>query len=144
MADRMLVQLFANASGDAAGAFDVPQDSDIVGVDWDLIASDMDTVADQAQCQLSFLATSQFSTNDARGMISNISARANATEGTGTDPAIVSANKFVDMSNPGLSVSGGERVYLHVSLSAGVAVSVRVIIHLSVRGSAVRRSRRRR
>lgn len=144
MADRMLVQLFGNASGDAAGAFDVPEDANIVGVDWDMSGSNLDTVGDAASAQLSFLATSQFSVNDARGMISTISMTANATEGTGTDPAVTTIQKYIDMSDPGLSVSGGERVYLHISLSSGVAAGVRCVIHLSVRGSAVRRSRRRR
>ncbi len=144
MADRMLIQLFANASGDSAGSFDIPEDSTLVGVDWDLTAADLDSATDLAEAQLSFLATSQFNVNDARGMISSVGLKANATEGTATDPAVTTAQKYVDMSNPGLSVAGGERVHLHLNLSTGVSARCRVILHLSVRGTAVRRARRRR
>ncbi len=144
MADRTLIQLWAQTTGDGAAQIDIPEDALIVGVDWDMAASDLDSVADSALAQLSFLSTNQFSVNDARGVISSISIRANNTEGTATNPIVSSVQKFVNMENPGLSVAGGERLHLHLSLSTGVAVSVRCVVHLSVRGTAVRRSRRRR
>lgn len=143
MAERMLIQLFGTTSGDAAGAFDVPEDGAIVGVDWDVRGYDLDTSGDTLDAQLSFLATSQFSVNDARGIISSVGISANNSEGTATNPIPVTAQKYVNMDDPPLMVAGGERIYLHLNLSTGVTASVRCIVHLSAR-TATRRARRRR
>ena len=116
----------------------------IVGVDWSIKAQDLDTVGDEMSAQLSFLTTSQHTTNDARGVISNIGMYANNTEGTPTNPIIASQQKYINMGDDGIDVSGGERLYIHTIFSSGVAGEVHCVVHFSFKRAPARRARRRR
>ncbi len=139
-----ILQMFAQATATADGiaSIDVPEDGEIVGIDWDMVASAGFGDLDNMQIQLSFLASSQFTTNDARGAISScgIGVGAITTSGVGGG---LQAQKFVWLTD-GLDVAGGERLHLH-SLRVGVATTeVRCLVHLKTRKARARRTSRRR
>lgn len=144
MAEIMPMQLTgsgtANATSNAVAAIDIPQDGDIVGFDGVLEAPSMadDT---RIRCSLSFLSTNQFDSNDARGTIAEWrSMVAVVTSGGGN----VTSQKWINLQPDGISVSGGERLYVHTDSSAANATPrFNIVIYLRVK-STTRRSRRRR
>lgn len=138
------VHVLATASGDNVASVDIPEDGFIVGIDWDMHSTGDATGyadSDHIAAQLSFIATNQFLTNDARGVISNCS----IATGTLTTSGIGSPfqSKMVAFPEP-LDVAGGERVHLHIQEGGVATATVNVMIHLKVRGASPRRSRRRR
>ncbi len=137
----ILLQLSAAGTGgteDGAASVDVPEDGELVGVDWAGFAT-FDATAENLTAELSFIATNTIATNDARGMISQIAARFNVvTTGGGG----FGFNKYVALQD--LDVSGGERLYMHLIAAAGLVSRMSCIVHIVSRRSTVRRSRRRR
>lgn len=140
MPDTTIIHMYGAFTGgteDALANVDIPEDGTITGVEW---AANINLDADDESWdgELSFIATNQIATNDARGVISSASARISLT----TSGAPVGAiNKFTPMS---LYVSGGERLYLHSQGTAGVTGSMRVNVHFQPLGGTQRRSARRR
>lgn len=134
-----VLQLFANTGGDDQAALDIPTDGDIVGIKW-AGASNLDTDDDSMLAEVSFLSTNTLATNDARGMIDSIRQQGVIVTTGAFDGGI---NFFTPMPD-GLPTVAGERVHLHISLTAGAAVSLTCQIHLRTRTSPVRRSQRRR
>lgn len=107
---------------DAAAVIDVPSPGHLVGVQWGLRATlGADFVL---SAQLSFRSTPSFSTNDDRGIISEILGSLDlTTSGVGW------------VNNPGynllpdIPVMGGERLYLHISTTASVTGAVVALVH---------------
>lgn len=135
-----IIGMFGAITGgaqDALATIDVPQDSTLVGIDWDLSAI-MDA-EENVDCELSFIGTSQFSTNDVRGRISSIAARTAVITAVGL--TVVSIQKW--MSNFEITLAGGERIHLHVLSAASLQGSVRCGLFLDMT-SSIRRSARRR
>ncbi len=133
-----IIGMFADITGgtqDAAATVDIPFDSVITGVDWD-VEADMDADTERVACELSFIATQQIGTNDVRGRISSASMRMSLTT---SGVAVGSIQKFVGPME--LIVAGGERVHLHVISTASLVGVMRCNIHLDT-GQA-RQSRRR-
>jgi len=123
---------------DAIASVDIPQDGVITGIDWD-VRGDLDADGEEMECELSFIATNQITSNDVRGRISSASMEMSiTTSGIG----VFSIQKFVGPID--LPVAGGERLYIHVVSTAGVTGAVRVNIHLEVGSrTSTRRSARR-
>ena len=139
-----ILQLYASISGtgDGVASLDVPEDGEIMGIDWDMVGTAGFQSADAIQAQLSFLASSQFVTNDARGAISSCGLAVGLVSTNGTGGGI-HAQKFVSMEE-GLNVSGGERLHLHALLVGVATTETRCLVHLKTKRTAARRSRRRR
>ena len=139
-----LLQMYAavSATADGVASIDIPEDGEIVGIDWDLVARSGWNTDEAMEVQLSFLATAQFTTNDARGAISSISIGIGALATNGV-PGGLHASKYVGMPE-GLDVAGGERLHLHSLETGSVNAEVRCLIHLKTRRPTARRTRRRR
>ena len=123
-----LLQMYGAGSGgteNALASIDVPEDGQIVGVQWALEA-DMDADLEFIRCEVSFIATNTINTNDARGMISAIRGMLNLTTTGGSFAAI---NVYVPI--PDLDVSGGERLYLHMASSASMTSAVNAMCKYS-------------
>jgi len=136
-----VIGMFAAGTGgtqDAQAQVDIPQDGFLLGVDWDMNA-EFDANGEFLDVELSFIATNQLLTNDVRGRLSSVSAFYR-----GVDPSdvVVSVQKYVDWKE--ISVSGGERLYLHLLGAAGVLSKTRCNLHLETTGGTTRRSARRR
>jgi len=136
-----VIGMFAAGTGgeqNAAASIDIPQDGFILGIDWDAYAI-LDASDESVSWELSFIATQQLFTNDVRGRISSISVMNEfLTSGQNT----VSIQKYVDVKE--ITVSGGERMYIHVFGVAGVISSMRCNLHFEMTGGSTRRSARRR
>ena len=134
-----VIQMYGTGDGgtdDAVANIDIPQDGTITGIDW-AVESTLNADGEVTGVELSFIATNQMAVNDARGALSVVRAALGLlTSGAG----VTSINKFVPMD---IDVSGGERLYLHIVASSGVATAVSCLIHFRPRGGVVRRSRRR-
>ena len=136
-----IIGMFAAGTGGeqpGIAQVDIPQDGFILGIDWDAFAL-LNATAEFFKAELSFITASLFQTNDVRGRISSISAAINITTSGGTHSAI---QKYVDIKE--LTVAGGERLFMHLSASGGVASDTRCNIHFEMRGGSTRRSARRR
>ncbi len=128
----------AGGTQDGIAQIDIPQDGFILGLDWDgFIFLNADNEFFRAE--LSFIATNQLGTNDVSGRISSISTSMHLlTSGANTN----SVQKYVDIKE--LTVSGGERLFMHFEATAGVISEVRCNVHFEMRGGSTRRSARRR
>lgn len=121
----------------ALATIDVPQDGVLVGIDWDLSCS-LDA-AEACDCELSFIATNQLVSNDVRGRLSSIAARAAVVTAVGV--VVTFVQKWI--GNFELTLAGGERLYLHASTTAGVTGNLRCNLFYDM-GATIRRSARRR
>ena len=136
-----LIGMFGGIVGgaqDAIAQVDVPQDGVLRGIDWDLHA-DLNATLENVMSELSFIATSQFTTNDTRGRISSISAAMNVLTAVGS--SVISVQKWVGQFE--LMVSGGERLFLHVLSSVAVVGQIRCTLHFDGGATVTRRSARR-
>lgn len=136
-----VIGMFGAGTGgteNAIASLDIPQDGFLLGCDWDMYAI-FDANNESLAVELSFIATNQLLTNDVRGRISSISAfNQLLTSGI----AVVSVQKYVDFKE--ITVSGGERLYLHLIGVAGVVSTTRCNLHFEMSGGSTRRSARRR
>lgn len=135
-----IIQMAAVGTGgteNAAANIDVPADGVLKGVQWAMSAG-LDADADAIQVELSFIATNQANTNDARGVISSIRSRFEmVTSGAG----ITAVNFYFPTD---LRMNGGERLYLHIIATAGVTSAVDALLHFEPDRGVTRRSERRR
>lgn len=140
-----IIQMYANTivSADAIASVDIPEDGAIVAVDWSLIKASTATWVDDDSMlvQLSFISTSQFTTNDARGSISVCGMSIGTLTTSGNAPVV--AQKFCAFPED-LDVSGGERIYLHALEAGAASADIHCHIHLKTRRGSTRRSARRR
>lgn len=128
----------AGGTEDAIAQIDIPQDGFMLGIDWDAYAL-LNAVNETFNAELSFIATNLLGTNDVRGRISSISAGTHVlTSGIG----IITIQKYVDVKE--ITVSGGERLYIHLLATGGVISEVRCNLHFEMSGGPTRRSARRR
>lgn len=140
MTTQLYAQVTAGATTDDVAAFDVPEKGKIWAVEWNFHHTAGMATEDHIVGQLSFLSTNQFSSNDARGVISN--------GGIGVCTVTTSGLAGYPLGNlhsfpVGLEVTAGERIHLHTLVSAGVTGFIRCVVHLDV-GRTSRRSRRTR
>lgn len=135
------MSMYGTGSGGAQSAvanIDVPEDSLLKGVQVAHIAT-LNADGEDSYAELSFIATTQGTTNDIRGLIAISRLHLGLlTSGAGAPHA----NFFIPMD---LEIAGGERLYMHISASSGVNSSVNFVLHfMPKRGRVTRRSARRR
>ena len=121
-----IIKMYAAITGgnqDALATIDIPNPGHIVGVDWRgaPILAGTDFVMTG---QLSFRSSSSFTTNDDRGIISEVSVASDITTSGGN---VVIISKYVQI--PDLPVMGGERLYIHVSSTASVIGPLVALVH---------------
>jgi len=136
-----IIGMFGGITGgtqDAIAQIDVPQDGVLRALDWD-VSVNMDADSEFLRVELSFIATSQFTTNDTRGRISSIGMQCTVLDSTGSH--VQSMQKYIGPFE--LMVSGGERLYLHVNTTTGVNGDARCCIHFDGGATVARRSARR-
>ncbi len=136
-----IIGMFGGITGgtqDAVAQIDIPQDGVLRAIDWDMRV-DLDADLELADAELSFIATSQLTTNDTRGRISSVGIMAAILTSVGA--SVASVQKFVGPFE--LMVSGGERLFLHVVTTAGVIGGVRASLHFDGGATVARRSQRR-
>lgn len=113
-----LIQMAATSSGgveNSLASIDIPDDGRILEAS--IFASvDLDADLEFYTAECSFLATAQLGTNDARGVL--VSMRVAAAVGAAGSLAPHAVNRLD--YRPGLMVSAGERLFLHVAATAGV------------------------
>jgi len=135
-----IVQMYGGPSTDTddVSAFDVPEDGLIKGYMMDLQAPSM-VAGKEMQAEISFLSTSQFTTNDARGLIGRCSMATNTVSTNGGGNAQGYATQKFDK---GITVAAGERVHLHFETSDSVLCRIHVLLIFEFKGG-VRAARRR-
>lgn len=104
---------------------DIPMSGDLIGIQW-AMQSDADADGDYYQAQVSFRSAASYTTNDDRGVISEVVAQFQLV----TSGAVVNhINTYIPL--PDIPIAAGERLYLHVDSTGGVTCSVRAILHFS-------------
>lgn len=132
-------KLYAAGTGgaeDAAASLDVQFNGAIEGCLISAIA-DLDADQEQLQVEASFLSTSTFTANDARGSIAMAQAQLNLTTSGGSPGQL-----NVAMTGMNIPVSAGERLYLHLLATAGTTSKVHVYLYVRDRASPALRRRR--
>lgn len=119
---QMIIATTTGGTESALAAVDVPQDGNIIGLDWS-VRSDLDADGEFTDLQLSF-GSQRTAVNDSRQVISSAAMQAYLlTSGYG----VATINKFVGPLK--ISVSAGERLYIHANSTAGVVTIATVIIY---------------
>lgn len=135
-----LIQMYATAtsSQDDMASIDVPEDGDLMGVVMSIRNPNM-TAATHSTAELSFLSSSQFTTNDARGLIAGVTI---ALAALNTNGLSASSNTQEYIFHKGLSVNAGERIHLHLLTTDTTAVVITAHMIFKFKGG-VRAIRRR-
>ena len=126
------------ASADSGASLDIQFDGQLVVIDWN-VNGDFDADLERYEIEVSFLSTNTFSSNDSRGSLSQVGARA-AAAGTPASLVVDSTQKVV--TGLDIPVVQGERVHLHGSITGLGVVAATVYLHVNDR--AATRIRRRR
>lgn len=131
MAD-VIIKMFASTgtSTDSVASVDIQDNGEIEGVYVDAAASGMDALSDVASVEIGFASTNTFLSNDVRSSIITVRQIQNfLTSGGGV------SGKSAWIAPPrGIPVSAGERIHMHVSLSAGVTIGVHCYLYINARG----------
>ncbi len=136
-----IIGMFGGITGgtqDAIAQIDIPQNGVLRAVDWDMRV-ELDADLEVADAELSFIATSQLTTNDTRGRISSVSSMVALVTAVGASVSVI--QKWVGPFE--LMVSGGERLFLHVVTTSGVVGAARLNLHFDGGATVTRRSQRR-
>ena len=117
MSEVTTIQLFGTGDDVNAASIDMPDDGLILGahIVGEIANASGDT--DAVRYELNFGATSSATTNDARSVIA-VATWAGQLSGTAASYAKAIAESMTDL-RPGIKVFGGERIYLHVVVTAG-------------------------
>ncbi len=135
-----IVGVITGGTQDTVAMIDIPQPGFLIGIDWD-VNGDLDADAEILTCELSFIATNQLTASDVRGRISSIGARLALLSATSAH--VVSLQKWLNGFD--IPVAAGERLFLHVVSTAGVAGVAIVNLFFDFGANALpRRSTRRR
>lgn len=102
------------ASADGVASLDIQFDGDIVAWHASAQQSAADALSDGYAWQASFISTSMFASNDARGVIGNVNSRLGLLTSGGGNMATNTG-----MSGLNVPVVAGERIYLHLSVLGG-------------------------
>lgn len=135
-----LVTMYAAGTGgteNAAANIDVQDDGNIVGIQV-AHSADLDATDEAATASLSFISTNQITINDTRGELIVSRLRVGLVT---AESGLVSTNFYVPMD---VTVSGGERLFMHLAATAGVLSDCSMVVHFNFRRTPPRRSQRRR
>jgi len=113
------------ANTDSLANLDIQFDGIIVG--WFATCNGLsaDALNDGFKCEVSFLSSNTFTSNDARGTIMQVQGgQAFLTQG--------GAGVFINRGMSGLSipVTAGERIHMHVNISGGINCDFTVILYV--------------
>ena len=122
MSENSVIQMYGTADTDSSATIDVPDDGVLLSTYLNMMTTGQAADGDYSAMQLSFGSVSQFTTNDARGVLAHC--------GISADLGGAAANVFLNMNHSnieygdGIKVFGGERLFIHV-VSAGNATVTR-------------------
>lgn len=113
-----VVQMYTAADTDAAASIDIPDDGELLGVQM-FARADIPGAADNESVsyELSFGSTSSLTANDARQVIAGMMVSSNLN-GVAANTLRNDVHKAVDFQG-GIDVFAGERIYIHVAVTAG-------------------------
>ncbi len=143
MHNQLIQMYYSGAANEAAATIDVPDDGVIKAVFFSLIAGDIAIDGDLLRAQLSFGSTRAMTSNDARQVICNAAMQFELV-GAGANLLNSSMHKEIYFDD-GISVQGGERLYLHF-LAGGTPPAVDICycdILFAFKGTGTVASRRR-
>lgn len=132
-----MVGIGSGGTENGLSTIDVPFDGSISSVNWSLNAA-LDATGEDITAELSYIATNQIQTNDARGVICTITAKQEVITQGGGNTGVNHQVFFRD-----LRVFAGERLHMNVIADAGVASQILAEIHLETRAAPTRAQRRR-
>lgn len=120
-----VIKMYGAGDGDTdvLAQVDIPMSGSLIGLQW-AVAADLDADVEYLVAQLSFRSTGTFTTNDDRGVISEVRAQISLTT-SGVSP--VAINNYVPL--PDIPIAAGERLYLHINASAGLNSLVGCMLH---------------
>ena len=121
-------KMFANGTGgteNSVASFDVQFDGDIVAILGHLNPV-FDANAESCNMEVSFLSSSTFSVNDARGSLFILGSRLDVITSGGSQGI---ANNAV--SGVRIPVSAGERIHMHLNASAGVVSVAQAYLYIT-------------
>lgn len=125
---------------DGVASIDVPEDGEIVAIAGVVYGTGM-ADDDRAMAEISFLSTSQFGVNDARGAIVGLVVQVGVVTTSGQAQAQDSG--VIVFGGAGIPVNAGERIHLHTSATTGVIPSATFMLYMTTTGGG-RRSRKTR
>ena len=125
-------------SSDSVVSIDMPEDGEIIAISG-TISDDTMVIAERVRIEISFLSTSQFNSNDARGAIFMMSLGSITTTGGSS----AHANHAVSFGGDGIPINAGERIHMHASITGSPAAEAEVLLYIKLKGGARRSTRRR-
>ena len=135
-----VIQMYGGPSTDTddVSSIDMPEDGQLMGVHISMQSPSM-SQAKEMQCEVSFLSSSQFVTNDARGIIAHSTLATSTPTTSGGGPAF--SNSYI-IYHSGLPIAAGERIHLHFETSDSVLCRIHVLLIFKFKGG-IRSVRRR-
>ena len=121
-----IIKMYAAGTGgsqDAVASIDIPMQGRLIGVQW-AFAAELDADQDSANAQLSFRSQGGFATNDDRGVISEVAQEHQLVTSGGI---VTGVNMYAPL--PDLPVGHGERLYLHLNVTASTPSIVICLLH---------------
>src|SRR3989304_1826360 len=115
--------VFAGGAEAAIAPLDLPMPGNMTGVQW-RVRGNLAGTDHFAEVQLSFRSTASFSTNDDRGIISEVNLQHDLTTSGSFEGHV---NLYTSI--PDLGVMGGERLYLHANSTASFTGAAIAMVH---------------
>ena len=112
MAETTTIQLYGGGDGDNIANVDMPDDGLLLSAHMACFSTGAAADLDAFAYQLSFGATSSFTSNDARSVIMNAGASYDLV-GAGANIFRTDVNQSIYFGEDGIKLFGGERIYLH-------------------------------
>ena len=139
MADA-IIQMYGGPSSDTddVSSIDMPEDGLLMGVFISMQSPSM-VQGKEMQVEISFLSSSQFTTNDARGIIAH-TCLATATPTTEGGAGAMANTNIIFHS--GITIAAGERIHMHFETSDSVLCRIHALLIFKFKGG-IRSVRRR-
>lgn len=134
-----LTKLSVTGSADDIASIDVPEDGFIVGLLMSIIDATLAS-GENVVSEVSFLSTSQNTSNDARGLIGMLSMGVGVVTTSGNGQAAQSL--FLNFGD-GIPVNAGERIHLHTDITGAPSAGLRNALYFSTKGGGRRSAKRR-
>lgn len=118
-----LIQMFTTLQGDASAAIDIPDNGVMLGCILG-IEGLLNADAESAIMSIEFGAANTQAVNDTRGMIACLAVRAGLLTSGGLTASASQEFRFGE----GITLFGGERIYLHTSATGGTVSRARALL----------------
>lgn len=135
-----IYQLYGTATSatDAVASLDVQFDGHIIAWSLSVNGSGVNAADEAVACEVSFLSTNMFNSNDARGVIASTQFRYGFTTS-----GAANASENTTLSGLTIPVVAGERIYLHIpDCSSTVTARCRAILYVADQADSNLRRRR--